>query len=569
MATLQRLGVLAASALALVLPAPAALAQPAPFGHACSAEDGVRFCPTTDLAGRVKSWDGVPLDVDVTLPPSGDGPFPTILLLHGLTQTKTAFEGTGRDPLYNIVAFARRGYAVVTPTARGFGNSCGKSLQGTPGCERAWARLDDIRYEIRDIQWLAGLLVDEGIANPKRIGATGISYGGGASTMLAFLRDRVVLPNGRLAPWRSPAGKRISLAAAWPRWLWTNGEAIFTRNGRGAWSREPPGVPVKAWADTIFLGANLGLIAPLGSELSADVNGWKQLLDQGRFDARARAVLRNAFLYHGVASLKGRSFSRPDGRMPCSLSHRRWPAIGRSASATPTRRLDADRRPGSRRRQPPARHRAPRQAGQQVPGRLAAPERQTAQARQGHRAHADLPARRTCRRRAVHRARFRLTGPRREGLRHKEEASDHLRGASPALAAALNPVSGDFCVPQRQDPTSRATFSARSRGVTLLGLPVLTGRVETKGRYGQLDARVWDLDPMTDMQRLVTRGTYRLTDNQRGRFRFVLDGNGWRFARGHRIVVELLGRDAPTYLPSTTNFSASLSDLRIRLPIRE
>lgn len=234
MVTLQRLALLGAGALVLLVLAPAARAQPTPFGHSCSPQNGVRFCPTTDLAGRVKSWDGVPLDVDVTLPATGDGPFPTILLLHGLAQTKTAFGGTGGDPRYNNIAFAKRGYAVVTPTARGFGNSCGKPLQGTPGCERAWVRLDDIRYEIRDIQWLAGLLVDEGIAHPKRIGATGISYGGGASTMLAFLRNRVVLPNGRLAPWRSPAGKRISLAAAWPRWLWTNGEAIFTRNGRGA-----------------------------------------------------------------------------------------------------------------------------------------------------------------------------------------------------------------------------------------------------------------------------------------------------------------------------------------------
>jgi hypothetical protein len=141
-------------------------------------------------------------------------------------------------------------------------------------------------------------------------------------------------------------------------------------------------------------------------------------------------------------------------------------------------------------------------------------------------------------------------------------------GASPTVAAALNPVSGDFCAPQPRDTTSNATFSARSRGVTLMGLPVLTGRVKAKGRYGQLDARVWDLDPRTNTQRLVTRGTYRLTGNQRGRFRLVLDGNGWRFAKGHRIVVELLGRDAPTYLPSPAEFSARVSDLRIRLPVR-
>ena len=58
-------------------------------------------------------------------------------------------------------------------------------------------------------------------------------------------------------------------------------------------------------------------------------------------------------------------------------------------------------------------------------------------------------------------------------------------------------------------------------------------------------------------------------DDQRGRFRFVLDGNGWRFPAGHRIVVELLGRDAPTYLASPAAFSARLRDLKITLPVRE
>ena len=64
-------------------PASASAAEPAPFGHACTAQNGVRFCPTETLAQRVPSFDGVPLDVDVTLPATGTGPFPTIVMLHG------------------------------------------------------------------------------------------------------------------------------------------------------------------------------------------------------------------------------------------------------------------------------------------------------------------------------------------------------------------------------------------------------------------------------------------------------------------------------------------------------
>ena len=65
---------LALALVVLAVPASAqAQAAPTPFGHACAPQAGVRFCPTSDLAQRVPSWDGTPLDVDVTLPPSPRG----------------------------------------------------------------------------------------------------------------------------------------------------------------------------------------------------------------------------------------------------------------------------------------------------------------------------------------------------------------------------------------------------------------------------------------------------------------------------------------------------------------
>ena len=142
-------------------------------------------------------------------------------------------------------------------------------------------------------------------------------------------------------------------------------------------------------------------------------------------------------------------------------------------------------------------------------------------------------------------------------------------GGDARLAAAVSPLAGSLCRPQDPDPASRTTLSRRSPGVTLIGLPVIAGRVAATGRYGQVDARLWDRDPATGKQVLITRGAYRLTPGQQGRFRFVLDGNGWRFARGHRIVVELLGRDAPTYGASPAPFSATLRGVRVTLPVRE
>jgi pimeloyl-ACP methyl ester carboxylesterase len=179
-------------ALALLLPAGASARDP--FGHPCTAQNGVRFCPTQTDADRVPSWDRVPLDVDVTLPATGKGPFPTIVMMHGWGGNKGSFEADSPEGGYNNVFYARRGYAVITPTARGFGRSCGAEDSRTaPGCDRGWVRLADHRYEGRDVQHLLGLLVDQKVVDPKAIGVTGVSYGGIQSLNLARLRDRIRL----------------------------------------------------------------------------------------------------------------------------------------------------------------------------------------------------------------------------------------------------------------------------------------------------------------------------------------------------------------------------------------
>ena len=104
--------------------------------------------------------------------------------------------------------------------------------------------------------------------------------------MLAFLKDRMRLPDGGYAPWTSPKGTPISLAAAWPRWMWSNGEAIFTRNGRGPWSRTPIGVEAQSYANGIFGVAFGGNVAPTGGDLCDRHHAWKQQLDAGIIDAR-------------------------------------------------------------------------------------------------------------------------------------------------------------------------------------------------------------------------------------------------------------------------------------------
>src|SRR5437870_1140513 len=134
-------GALAVACGLLAVPSLAA-AESKPFGHACKVENGVRFCPTGTLAERVPTFDGVPLDADVTLPETGEGPFPAIVMIHGWGGAKTAFEATSPEGDknetfdYNNIYYAQHGYAVLNYTARGWGRSCGlkSSREGTPGC---------------------------------------------------------------------------------------------------------------------------------------------------------------------------------------------------------------------------------------------------------------------------------------------------------------------------------------------------------------------------------------------------------------------------------------------------
>jgi len=63
-------------AIASLALAAAARAQVKPFGVLdCVPQDGVRFCAGS-VATRVPSFDGVPLDVNVTLPATGDTRLP-------------------------------------------------------------------------------------------------------------------------------------------------------------------------------------------------------------------------------------------------------------------------------------------------------------------------------------------------------------------------------------------------------------------------------------------------------------------------------------------------------------
>src|SRR5215213_5235368 len=256
----KRMVVPALFLLALVLPAGAAAAAK-PFGSLeCNAEEGVRLC-----SGTVDTWDAHMVDTNVTLPAAGDGPFPLIILSHGWGGKKMGLTG---NPSNASKPWADRGYAVLSITSRGFNESCGTPQNRLdPRCVGGWIKMDDLRYEIRDVQHFAGLLVDDGLVEPQRIGVHGGSYGGGVSFGLSMLRDRIMNPDGSYAPWTSPKGTQLRLAAAAPYIPWTDLVYSLQPNGRyldytvpgPEDSRKPAGVMKQSFTSGLYaLGASSG-----------------------------------------------------------------------------------------------------------------------------------------------------------------------------------------------------------------------------------------------------------------------------------------------------------------------
>ena len=344
-----------------------------------------------------------------------------------------------------------------------------------------------MRYEVRDVQTLAGKLVDDGVADPRAIGATGISYGGGNSMMLAFLRNRIRTADGGYAPWRSPKGTPISLAAAWPRWGWTNGESIFTRNGRGPWSRTPVGVEAQAYAGAIFAVAFGGFVAPTGGELSADLTLWKQQLDAGAVGpAHPGRRSTNTYRFHGVAGVTGRPAPL---LVQSGWTDALFPVRRRSAATTPC--CAATRAPASRCRwatsgtRPAANHPADTQAFDRggrtffdawLRGRGAKPRPGSVTA-YTMTCPASAPAGggpyRATRFGRLARGLLALAG--RRALRIDATGGERpaRRRGEPAGRLAVRAA--------RPRPDEPRGLSRRSPGVTLIGLPVITGRVDGEG----------------------------------------------------------------------------------------
>ena len=163
-----------------------------------------------------RSWDGTAIDVNFALPKGSakrKRPYPLVMLFHGYGGSKLGIDDTGgglANPFASMQPWLEgrlRDVQHERPRLQRVLRDRRQQSRGArAACRNGFNHLLDTRYEVRDAQYFAGELVDQGLVAPKRIAAVGGSYGGGMSMALAALKDRVMLRSGKLVRWRSPEG---------------------------------------------------------------------------------------------------------------------------------------------------------------------------------------------------------------------------------------------------------------------------------------------------------------------------------------------------------------------------
>ena len=605
-----------AMAIAAIVPAsaPAAvssvLAGQTVSGQAisCAAQsDGTRVCQgdfsTSGGADtRLKSFDGTPLALYVILPPapaSGtDGNYPLVVQSHGWGSQAS---GPGNTEYYGPTGdqWASDGYAVLELTARGFGDSCGSAasrLADPTGCAGGYIRLDDDRYEVRDVQNAVGLLVDEGLVDPRAVGLTGESYGGGVSLALATLRDRVMNADGTLSPWRSPHGTPLSITAAAPVIPWSdlayslmpNGRTLDYRVASPTTDLAPIGVEKQSFVSGLYaLGSTSGFYAPAGTDPQADLTGWFAALNAGEpYDGNAQdeAIINQIARYHSAYYLLDGAYGAAreapaplfiangftDDLFPVDEALRYYNLDRSLYPADPIGLFDFDG--GHQRGQNKAADVALLASriraffDHYVKGAGAAPPLGATALTQ------------TCPKTAPSGGPF--TAPTWAGL-HPGEVDMSVTGeqtvqsgaGSAPTAAAIDPITGQGAcatVSATDQGAGVATYrlpAVTGSGYTLLGAPTVIANLSPSGSFPELAARLWDVDPATNTETLVARGLYRVTAG--GLQVFQLHPGAWHFAAGHVPKLELLSQDPPYARTSNGQFTIAVSDPQIRLPVHE
>jgi predicted acyl esterase len=597
--------------------APAAQAAPpaAVFG-------GGAPCTAQPLNGNViacsgfaESFDGTKISVNVFLPPetSGDGPFPLIGDFHGWGGSKQGLntiepvEGlTLEQKDARIQHWAEEGYAVFSMSDRGWGLSCGAADpgKGLPNCANGYNHLMDDRFEVRDAQFLIGELADENLAQPKKIGVTGASYGGGISVALAALRDRQMLEKGELVPWVSPEKSLpMEIAAAAPQWAWTDIAYALAPNGRnldyatnssyrGPTGKNPIGVMKLSYTEALYQSGLL--LSNYSTSPEANIPGWRERLLGGDpyTDAFSNEMIKQLTTYHSAFYINPSVEPAPmllqsgwnDDLFPADEALRLYQQTRAQYPGDPISLFFADYGHSRSQNKPAdvAAFNARLEAwfAHYLKGQGAAPTSSVealtttcpkSAASEGPYAAADWADLQPGE------IRFQSSGAQTIGHRSAAEEEKAAKESKyNPVSATFDPIVGpkigkNLCsaVPDVDQPLS-ANYrlgAAPAGGYTLMGSPTIVANINSPSPNSEIAARLVDVSP-EGTETLIARGLYRPEGGPQ-EIVFQLHPQAYKFAAGHVPKLELLSSDVPYGRWSNLQTNVTVNTLELRLPVME
>ncbi len=606
---------------AAAIPAPAAAsgaAVPAPLcplgltaGGVVTPQPGHPFIV---CSGRVRSFDGTPLDADVSIPTgTASAPRPLMMMLHGWGNDKTEWEstslaGTGStDYHWNNAWFVAHGYVVLTYTARGFHRSCGKDASGytyvsDPMCrdthgEASWTHLADRRWEVHDLQYMAGLLADSGVIDPQRVAVTGGSYGGGQSWDLALAQDRIVTPasadpkNPVTVPWTSPRGTPMHLVAAAPMYPWTDLADALLQNGRASDGapggpadgphQSPIGVDKQSYVDGLYAdGTATAQYATPGADPTADLTTWFSAINAGEpYGANPAATQALAqiggafrspyampvptgaaevpvFVIQGQTDPLFDAFQALDMVNRLKAVDRSWPVVaflgdvGHSYANNPPDIWQQAHKEGMDWLSAVMNRTTPPTPPMTVTTTACMPG-------QTHVSYRGLAYTTLSRATAV------LAGA---------PAQATVSSNNPTVEGAnTDPIATSGCrtMAAAQSDPNQATYSWAAPTGTLLGAPAVSVDVAVTGTSAEVAARLWEVTP-SGQQTLVTRTVYRIEDSgpvSHDHLLFQLWPQAWQLTPGDQLKLELTQDDSPVWRPDNLPSSLSFTNLQLSIPL--
>ncbi len=579
---MRKLVVLSAVIGSLLAASSAHAAIPSALGVTCTvAADNVRECGTGSSSGdtvrsTAPTWDGTPIDVNVAFPPASgsDNNYPLIIVGHGYGGEKIGFGTSGGTG--GLRRWTSRGYAVFSMTDRGFHQSCGKDNAITAAlgaCDAAgFIHLMDDRYEVRDAQFFAGELADAGLIDGQRVGALGGSYGGGLSLALGALKDRVMMPDGHLAPWTSPInGLPMRIAAAAPNIPWSDLAYSLTPNGgtldyvadspyAGRIGIEKESLVSGLYTSGQAAGKYCGTSPyPACADPEADVTAWNSRLDAGEpydGDPSVTAIFNEITAHHSAYYIDHSEPPAPllisngftDDLFPADEAIRFYNRVRSQYPTAPVSLFFGDfghPRSSNKPGETNTLHAAEEAwLDYYVKGTGGLPF-------QGTTAFAM-----TCPKSASSGGPFQAgswAGLERGEVRLNSSAPKTIAptGGSDAVSATFNPVNAALtsdppCTSApATDQAGVATYrlpGAVGGGYTLMGSPTVVAKIASPTANSEIAARLLDVDP-GGTETLVDRQLFRPSVGT-ARQVFQLHPSGHLFAAGHIAKLELLARDA-------------------------